>query len=93
MRWALASVLFVALLFVGAIGWITTTLFADEIASALTTPSNLDTIGVYAGRYQRNLDTLTLGLNVAWVIYFLVLIIWYALDSLRREPEVYVPYE
>lgn len=92
MRFPLAAIFFVAVLFFSAVGYITTSVLIDSIDKELTTPGRLALLGSNAGKFQDELDVMKLIFGVSMVIFFLFTVVAFVVDALRSEPEQYERY-
>lgn len=91
MRFPLAAMIFVALLFVAGVGYAVTSFVLSEIETELTKPSSLTLLGSNSDEFQENLEGINLVFGVAFVIFFIFLVVAFVVDALRYEDEVYYP--
>jgi len=91
MRFPLAALVFIALLFVAGVGYAVTSFVLSEIESELTSASSLAFLGGNAAAFQANIEALNLAFSVGFVIFFFFLVAAFVVDALRYERKEYYP--
>ena len=92
MRFPLAALFFAALLFVCAIGWVITSYLLytlDETLTAVGALSLMSSSGQDAFTNEVAIMHDIFGVNM--IIFFIILVVIFVVDSLRTEPERYIP--
>ena len=92
MRYPLAAIFFIAVLFFSTVGYITTSVLIDSIEEELTSPGSLALLGSNAAAFQAEIEVMKLIFGVSMVIFFLFTVVAFVVDALRSEPERYEPY-
>jgi len=87
MRFPIAALFFVVLLFIAFVGYCVSSFMLYTIDESLTSVSGF--LGSSESSFLANLDVINLGFGVAMVIFFLVIVVVFIVDSLRYEPEQY----
>lgn len=91
MRFPLAALVFIALLFVAGIGYAVTSFVLSEIEAELTKASSLALLGGNTAAFQANIAALNLAFGVGFVIFFFFLVAAFVVDALRYERKEFYP--